>query len=228
MRSITRAPEERVYGIFGVETPEGRALARIAHDRLVEMGVQPRGVYELSGDLGVAAQHSTNLALRMRQDGVNTVVWAIPYSAIRSSIVLTEAMSTQNYLPEILVGSMGLAFFDQLHNSRVWANARGTSQLPALLARTAIGLDGRESPEFRDMVENADAYVEEGTEAEEGEMPLDAHGMDPVKVLSLARQLGEVRVAQAIRIEKQCSKRRHLTEMACNIRIVRRCVASSK
>jgi hydrogenase maturation protease len=29
-------------------------------------------------------------------------------------------------------------------------------------------------------------------EAEAGEMPLDAHGMDPVKVLSLARQLGEV------------------------------------
>lgn len=155
---------DRVYGIVAVDTGEGRELGGAVRQYMLDAGMQPHQMYFISGDSGVAAQQASNTALKMQQDGINTLVFALPYpSAVNSSIVLTEAMNSQNYLPEIMIGNYGLALFDSLHNKRVWANARGTSQMPALVLRWAVAPDSNGNlsvvEEYDEIPENESGYI---------------------------------------------------------------------
>lgn len=154
---------DRSYGLLAVDTQEGRKLAGLIAANLRGIGVELAGTYIVSGDAGVAAQQASNTVLKMRQDGVNTLIFGMPYSAILTSIALTEAMNSQNYLPDILIGTYGVAFFDQLHNRRVWAKARGTSTAGAVALRVSVvtNSDGTTGvdPRFSEIAENTEGWI---------------------------------------------------------------------
>ena len=160
----TGIAEDRVYGLLAVDSPDGRALAASVHSQLTSRGIQPAQTYIISGDAGVAAQQASNLALKMSQDGINSLVLAVPYpSAVNSTIVLSEAMNSQNYLPDIFVGNYGLSLFDSIHNKRVWAKVQGTSNMPALVLRWAVAPNSSGQletvEEFEEIPENESGWI---------------------------------------------------------------------
>lgn len=163
VNATTGVPEGRVYGLLAIDSPEGRRLAGIAQERLRAIGAEPVAVYLVSGDVGVVGQQASNTVLKMRQDGVNTLVFGLSYNGVRSTLILSEAMNSQNYLPEILVGTYGVAFLDQLHNKRVWARARGTSAAGIIALRVAVAAreDGSLGvPErYEEIAENNEGYI---------------------------------------------------------------------
>lgn len=151
----TGVAEEREYGLVVFDSSDGRELAGIIDGYLRDIGVDLQGrIYALSGDVGVAAQTATNTVLKMRQDGVNTLILGLPYDiSHESSMSLTEAMNSQNYLPDILIGTYGNAFFDQLHNKRVWSQVRGVSSNGIGNLRTAAYIDESGSLKFEERFE---------------------------------------------------------------------------
>lgn len=155
---------ERTYGVLAIDSPVGRQLGSVVQDQMRSEGMAPEELYLMSGDPGVAAQQASSTALKMREDGVNSLVLAVPYpSAINTTIVLSEAMNSQNYLPDVFVANYGLALFDSAHNKRVWSNAKGTATLIPLTLRWAVAPDENGNidtiEEFEEIPENESGYI---------------------------------------------------------------------
>jgi hypothetical protein len=144
---------KRVYGLLTVDNPENHQLASLLTANLKGRGVAVAHQYFVASDPGVAAQSSTNTVLKMKNDGVNTLVFAIPYTSLQSALVHLSAMGAQNYLPDLLGSRYGVVFFDSLFDSRVWAKFRGVfNGQPALIR--ASGTNAK----YLDLNENALAY----------------------------------------------------------------------
>jgi hypothetical protein len=144
---------DRVYGMITADNPESRQLAAMMKSNLAAQGVTLSHTYFVSSDAGVAAQAADNTVLKMKSDGVNTLIFAIPYTSIYSAIVYTNAMDHQNYLPDLLGSRYGVVFFDRLFSPRVWAKMRGVFQCGISCVR-ASGTDTA----FQDVSENDGTY----------------------------------------------------------------------
>ena len=149
----TGAPAERVYGLITADNPEQRTLAAMTKANLAKQGIRLAHTYLVSSDPGVAAQSANNTVLKMKGDGVNTLIFAIPYTSVQSAVVHTSAMSAQNYTPDLLSSRHGIVFFDRLFDSRVWSKMRGVFQCEISCTR-ATG----KNPDFIDVNENSRAY----------------------------------------------------------------------
>lgn len=159
-RSTPMQPEvDRVYGILGLDEATGRELAKITREEMVAKGLEVRATYFVAPGAGVAAQQAPTTVAKMKDDGVNTLVWALAFGGGKDFYVaVTNAMDQQNYLPDIVLGTGGNAFFEQLAARRVWANAKGTSSYPAIALRVATTPDGP-IEEYDEVNENSTAYV---------------------------------------------------------------------
>lgn len=159
-RSTPTQPEvERVYGILGLDEASGRELAKITHREMVAKGLDVRATYFVAPGAGVAAQQAPTTVAKMKNDGVNTLVWALAFGGGKDFYVaVTNAMDQQNYLPDIVLGTGGNSFFEQLAARRVWANAKGTSAYPAIALRVAVTANGPVE-EYDEVNENSTAYV---------------------------------------------------------------------
>jgi hypothetical protein len=161
-RSVPNQPPQvkRVYGILGLDEQGGRELAKTTNDAMVAAGLPVKGVYFTSPSGGVAAQQAPATVAKMRDDGVNTLVWATNFGDGKDFFVaFTNAMDQQNYLPDIIGGTIGAAFFEQLANRRVWANAKGTSGYLPITLRTAVDANGPVE-EYNNINENSSAFIE--------------------------------------------------------------------
>lgn len=147
----TGAPVDRVYGLIGIDTIEGRKLAALMKAELAKVGVSLAQTYLVSADPGVAAQASTNTVLKMKGDGVNTLIFDIPYTSLESGLVHSSTMGSQNYLPDLLIGSFGVPFFDRLYDARVWAKARGVGlcTMACLRVGNRVNASGKIEPDPR-------------------------------------------------------------------------------
>jgi hypothetical protein len=89
----------------------------------------------------------------MKNDGVNTLVFAIPYTSLQSALVHVSAMGAQNYTPDLLGSRYGVVFFDQLFDSRVWQKMRGVfNGQPSLLRASGT------NQKYMEINENSLAY----------------------------------------------------------------------
>ena len=147
------APTDRVYGMLTVDNPESRTLAEAMKRNLAAQGIALKHTYYVSSDPGVAAQTANNTVLKMKQDGVNSLIFAIPYTSLQSAIVHTSAMGSQGYLPDLLSSRYGVVFFDRLFDTRVWEKMRGVFQC-AIGCIRATGTN----PGYIDVNENGSAY----------------------------------------------------------------------
>jgi hypothetical protein len=138
--AATGVESSRVYGLLAVDDPGVRKLGAFMKQRLAAIGIDLAHIYYVSPDPGVAAQASTTTVQKMKADGVNTLLFdfASTVNAAQAGIVYTSAMNSQNYLPDILTPSSGIAFFDRLYDPRVWARARGTSAAGTVTLRNAV------------------------------------------------------------------------------------------
>lgn len=155
--------EDRVYGIAMPDTERYQELAGLLTDKLAEYGVEVAQTYLLSTDAEVVAQTALTTANRMRDDGVNTLILDFFPVGFNSGVALTENMASQDYLPEILIGTYGIPIFDQSLDSTVMARAQGISSFSALALRSAyIEVDGEPvfDPEFQDVAENTEPFHE--------------------------------------------------------------------
>ena len=154
---------DRVWGILAQDDEAGAAYAQFAEDRLTDMGVEVAGTYTFPADPGVAAQQATTRVTQMVEDGVNSLVWAVDYDTAEASWAVTAAMAEQEFLPDILTGTTGVAFLDSLQNQTVWANAYGvaTGALVALLHGVEI-VDGATQTidVLQGVPENEDGYIQ--------------------------------------------------------------------
>lgn len=155
---------DRVYGLLAPEGEKGDAYASFLEERLAEVGVELAGTYRFPLDPGVAAQQATTRVTQMLDDGVNTVVWGVDYDAHGSAVEVTTAMAGQEYFPDILTGTPGVAFFDAMHDQSVWVNAYGVSTATLVAIRHGIELtdDGgtQTLPELQGIPENEDGYIQ--------------------------------------------------------------------
>lgn len=149
----TGAAEPRVYGILTVDNTENHKLASLLKANLARRGVTLSHEYFVSSDPGVAAQSATNTVLKMKSDGVNTLIFAIPYTSLSSLLVHTSAMGNQGYTPDLLGSRYGVVFFDELFDQRVWAHYRGIfNGAPALMRASGT------NQKYLDINENGVAY----------------------------------------------------------------------
>jgi hypothetical protein len=154
----TGQPTTRTYGLITIDAPENHTLTSLLKSQLAHRGINLAHEYYVSSDPGVAAQTADNTVLKMKSDGVNTLIFAIPYTAIDSLLVHLSAMDSENYLPDLLGDQYCVVFFDELFDSRVWANFHGVfSGGPALLRAAAT------DPAFQNVNENQQAYKEAWT-----------------------------------------------------------------
>lgn len=150
----TNTEVERVYGILGLDDE----LARLAKQDMAAAGMEVAGVYLASYDPGVTAQQVSTTVAKMRQDGVNTLVWTGTIQGSSYYIPLTETMTAQNYLPDIIT-DWGNSFFAQLANKRVWDNAKGSSAWSAIALRVELDADGTPNEKWSQLNENLDGYI---------------------------------------------------------------------
>jgi hypothetical protein len=149
----TGAETGRVYGMLTTDNPENHKLADLLKSNLAGRGVNISHQYFVSSDPGVAAQSATNTVLKMKNDGVNTLIFAIPYTALQSALVHVSAMATQNYTPDLLGSRYGIVFFDELFDTKVWQHYRGIfNGIPSLIR--ASGTNAK----YADINENSTAY----------------------------------------------------------------------
>jgi hypothetical protein len=151
----TGQPTQRTYGLITIDAAENHVLAGLLKAQLASRGINLAHEYFVSPDPGVAAQTADNTVLKMKSDGVNTLVFAIPYTAIDSLLVHLSAMDSENYLPDLMGDGYGVVFFDELFDSRVWAKFHGVfAGGPALLRAAAS------DPAYQNINENQQAYKE--------------------------------------------------------------------
>jgi hypothetical protein len=149
----TGAQTERTYGMVTTDNPENHKLAEILKANLASRGVKLSHEYFVSSDPGVAAQSATNTVLKMKGDGVNTLIFAIPYTALQSALVHVSAMASQNYTPDLLGSRYGIVFFDELFDTKVWQHFRGIfNGIPGLIR--ASGTNAK----YDNINENSNAY----------------------------------------------------------------------
>lgn len=149
----TGAAEPRVFGMLTVDNAENHKLASLLKANLASRGVTLTHEYFVSSDPGVAAQSATNTVLKMKNDGVNTLIFAIPYTSLSSLLVHTSAMGNQGYTPDLLGSRYGVVFFDELIDQRVWAHFRGIfNGSPALMRASGT------NQKYLDINENGAAY----------------------------------------------------------------------
>jgi hypothetical protein len=149
----TGAQVARSFGLLTVDNPENHTLAELMKANLAGRGVKLDHIYYVASDPGVAAQSATNTVLKMKSDGVNTLIFAIPYTSLQSAVVHVSAMGGQNYTPDLLGSRYGVVFFDELFDSRVWTKYRGVfNGIPSLIR--ASGTNAK----YNDINENSSAY----------------------------------------------------------------------
>jgi hypothetical protein len=149
----TGAQVARNFGLLTVDNPENHKLAALLRTNLASRGVTLAHEYYVSSDPGVAAQTSTNTVLKMKNDNVNTLIFAIPYTSLQSLLVHTSAMGNQNYTPDLLGSRYGVVFFDELFESKVWNKFRGVfNGVPALIRASGT------NEKYMDINENGGAY----------------------------------------------------------------------
>jgi hypothetical protein len=154
----TSQPTSRNYGLITIDAPENHKLAGLLKAELAHVGISLTHEYYVASDPGVAAQTADNTVLKMKQDNVNTLIFAIPYTSLDSLLVHLSAMDSENYLPYLVGDGYGVVFFDELFDSRVWVNFHGISSGgPALLRASGT------NPAFQNINENALAYKEAWT-----------------------------------------------------------------
>lgn len=148
---------DRVYGILGIDDGPGQELAAITRDMLLAKGFEIGGIYLTSADAGVTAQQAPSTVAKMKDDGINTLVFGVDGNG-NWPVAFTNAMDVQRYYPDIMVGTYGNSFFDQLSNKNVWQHVKGTSPAAAIALRVETDSAGNAHPDFVDINENSSAY----------------------------------------------------------------------
>lgn len=147
----------RVYGVLGVDDASGKLLAEATRRAMVDRDLEVVGVYLTSADAGVTAQQAPTTIAEMKSDGVNTLVFGVAAGG-NWPLPFTNAMDAQNYYPDVMVGTSGNSFFDQLWNKDVWEHAQGTSYFPSVALRVEVDDTGSPHPDFQEINENSNAF----------------------------------------------------------------------
>jgi len=121
------AKHQRVWGTLFMEGKEGKDLAAINVKLLHAMGITTVKQYYLSGDTGSAAQNGSALALQMKRDGVNTVIYGISNVA---GYAASQAFDGQQYHPDNLISDYGgywFALFNDVYGQGQLKRMQGVS-----------------------------------------------------------------------------------------------------
>ncbi len=142
------SPVARKYGYITYDDPAYQKLAQSAVAAFARYGIN-LPIYTIPSDTGQAAQAAPTVALRMKQDGVNSVVFGFPTEV--TSITVLQGFDSAQYNPDLLVGLQSLAFLDTLmpHDQMIRASGIAAGGVAAM--RDDIS-------NYNNSIENADGY----------------------------------------------------------------------
>lgn len=154
----------RSYGVLVEDSVTGRKMLAVIEQEMRRAGL-PVTPYFVSADVGTAGSQGTQLAAKMRQDGINSVMLAILGNP---AIAVLKAFDGQQYQPDLLVSDYGgytIAFFGALYFSpQQFARTFGVGGPCIVCSRNEIDLtkapDDPEGCPSCFMVENSNAYIE--------------------------------------------------------------------
>jgi hypothetical protein len=118
----------RKLGVVALDNPEYQQCVE-AGEKILNAAGNKVLRYSYSLDLSRLSDEADNLAAKLKQDGVTTVVLA---SDALMPLLMTARMSQQNYYPEWVVTGTAFTDFDeigQLYDQAQWKHAFGLSQL---------------------------------------------------------------------------------------------------
>lgn len=142
------AATARVYGMMTFDDPWYLALGDIGKQAFAQYGIQLK-VYPIPMDRGQLAQEMGQIALQMKSDNVNTMVWGIGPSV--QAVAVSNAFDGADFHPDNLVFVNGVAFIDALYSQSQWQRAMG-------VVNSSIGVNRDDATHYNNVPENNGAY----------------------------------------------------------------------
>lgn len=141
--------QPRKYGVMIWSDPFYDSLAAATQQLFAQFGMSVN-VYRIPSDASTAAQEEGTIALKMKSDGVNTMIWGLIGGGIAAA-GMSNAFDAAAYNPDNLVCYYGVAFWDTDFSHTQWARTTGIG-LPAIIA------ERNDTHHYTTTIENSDAY----------------------------------------------------------------------
>jgi hypothetical protein len=138
----------RVYGMMTFDDPWYMALGDVGKQAFSQYGIQLK-VYPIPMDRGQLAQEMGQIALQMKSDNVNTMVWGIGPSV--QAVAVSNSFDGADFHPDNLVFVNGVAFIDALYSQSQWQRAMG-------VINSSIGVNRDDGTHYSNVPENGGAY----------------------------------------------------------------------
>lgn len=143
--------QPRKYGVMIWSDPFYDSLVQATQQLFGQFGVSVN-VYRIPSDASTAAQEAGTIALKMKGDGVNTVIWGLIGGGIAAA-GMSNAFDAAGFNPDNLICYFGIAFWDTDFSHTQWARTTGIG-VPAIVA------ERNDTHHYTTAVENYDAYDE--------------------------------------------------------------------
>jgi hypothetical protein len=137
----------RVYGAMIYSDPFYDELASNTQKLFGQFGMSVK-IYRINSNTATAASQANTVALQMKQDGVNSMIWGV---VGQPGIVMANAFDSEAYNPDNLQAYSGVAFWDTDYSHTQWARAFGIG-LPAIIA------ERNDTANYNTAFENGGAY----------------------------------------------------------------------
>ncbi|HZS13350.1 MAG TPA: hypothetical protein VFC09_02010 [Candidatus Dormibacteraeota bacterium] len=141
--------QPRSYGAMIYDDPFYNGLASETQQLFGQFGISVK-IYRISSNTATAAQQANQVALQMKQDGVNTMIWGV---VGQPGIVMANAFDSEAYYPDNLQAYSGVAFWDTDYSHTQWSRAFGIGT-PSIIA------ERNDTTHYTTAFEGGDAYDE--------------------------------------------------------------------
>lgn len=141
--------QARSYGAMIYDDPFFNGLAIETQQLFGQFGMNVK-IYRISSNTATAASQANQVALQMKQDGVNTMIWGVTG---QPGIVMSNAFDSEAYYPDNLLPYSGVAFWDTDYSHTQWSRASGIGT-PSIIA------ERNDTTHYTTAFEGGDAYDE--------------------------------------------------------------------
>ncbi len=139
--------QPRSYGAMIYDDPFYNGLATETQQLFGQFGINVK-IYRISSNTATAASQANQVALQMKQDGVNTMIWQV---IGQPGIVMSNAFDSEAYYPDNLQAYSGVAFWDTDYSHTQWSRAFGIGT-PSIIA------ERNDTTHYTTAFEGGDAY----------------------------------------------------------------------